>query len=235
MLPKSPHLAEIDDPARRALVEGLLARFEQETAPLLPTLRQGVIHGDANDYNVLAGGNGDLLTHNQRVVGLVDFGDMVYSCLVCDPAIAAAYALLDKPDPLAAAAQVVGGYHSALPLAEAEISAIWDLICMRLCMSVCHAAHQRRLAPENEYLSISEQSAWQALAKLARIHPRLAHYTLRDACGLPPCPASAGVVDYLRRQSAEFAPVVDVDLRPTRARRGPVRWQPTAHSGDPVQ
>ncbi|MBW7883124.1 MAG: aminotransferase class III-fold pyridoxal phosphate-dependent enzyme [Caldilineaceae bacterium] len=203
---------EVADPARRSLVETLLHRFESESAPRLDGLRQSVIHGDANDYNVLVDVDGDLFERGQRVSGILDFGDMVHSYLVGEPAIAAAYALLDKPDPLAVAAQVIAGYHAVNPLTEAEIAVAWDLICMRLCMSVCHAAHQRRLEPDNDYLSISERPAWNALSHLVHIHPRLAHYTLRAACGLPANPNSAPIVQWLRGRAGTFAPVIDRDL-----------------------
>jgi 4-aminobutyrate aminotransferase-like enzyme/Ser/Thr protein kinase RdoA (MazF antagonist) len=206
-------LDDITNPDRRSLVERHLARFEQETAPRLATLRWGVIHGDANDYNVLVGGDGDLYAHQQRVSGLLDWGDMVYSCLACEPTIAAAYAMLDKQDPLAAAAQVIAGYHSVHPLQEDEIAVIFDLICMRLCMSVCHSAHQQRLEPENRYLSISERPAWELLHRLAQIHPRYAHYALRAACGLPACPQSATIARYLAGKRQNYPRLIDADLR----------------------
>ena len=88
----------------------------------LPTLRRSVIQNDANDYNVIVGGGSDVYTRNQEVVGVIDFGDMVYSYTVCDPAIAIAYAILDKPDPLAVATLIVSGYHAAYPLDENEIA-----------------------------------------------------------------------------------------------------------------
>ena len=211
-------LAEIDGDERRAVVERLLARFESATLPRLAALRRGVIHDDANDYNVLVGGGeDDLLLRNQRVVGLLDFGDMVHTVVAAEPAVAAAYALLGASDPLAAACAVVAGYHAVHPLGEDEIAAVWDLVCMRLCLSVCHAAHQRRARPGNEYLSISEAPAWAALERLDAIHPRLAHYALRDACSLPACPASAPVERWLRARAGRCAPV----LRPAPARAAP--------------
>ena len=76
-------------------------RFEQYTAPLLSDLPQSIIHNDANDYNLLAGGGDDIYTKNQSIVGLIDFGDMVHSYTVGDLAVAIAYAILGKPDPLA--------------------------------------------------------------------------------------------------------------------------------------
>jgi len=49
--------------------------------------------------------------------------------------------------------------------------------------------------------------------KLAGIHPNLAHYTFRHACGLPPVPQFESVSAWLRQNSADFASIVDADLR----------------------
>ncbi|MEJ5246600.1 MAG: aminotransferase class III-fold pyridoxal phosphate-dependent enzyme [Caldilinea sp.] len=207
-------LNSLPDANRRALVRTLLERFERHTEPALAALPHQVIHGDANDYNVLVSQEGDLFTRYRRIAGILDLGDMVYSLRVADLAIAAAYALLDKDDPLQAAAQVTTGYYAVNPLTEAEIAALWDLICMRLCVSVCHAAVQRSQRPDNHYLSISERAAWAALEKLVQIHPRLAHYALRAACGLTPVPQAPALIDWLQRQPT-FAPVIGHDLRMT--------------------
>ena len=48
-------LDHVADPGRRALVERALARYEAEVVPALSRLRRGVIHGDANDHNVIVG------------------------------------------------------------------------------------------------------------------------------------------------------------------------------------
>ena len=58
------------------------------------------------------------------VIGVLDFGDMLRSFLVSDPAIAAAYAMLGKKDPLGAASEVVAGYHESLPFTEPELEAL---------------------------------------------------------------------------------------------------------------
>ena len=178
------HESLIADLELRQLVKTLADDFELHTAPLLPQLRRSAIHNDANDYNVLVGGGEDLYSRNQRVVGLVDFGDMVFSHTINELAVAIAYALLDKADPLAVAAQMVAGYHSENPLTEAELSALFGLVKLRLCVSVCMAAHQQQLRPDDEYLSISQQPIRNTLPRLAKIHPRFAEAAFRQACGL---------------------------------------------------
>jgi 4-aminobutyrate aminotransferase-like enzyme/Ser/Thr protein kinase RdoA (MazF antagonist) len=199
----------IKAPDERKLVDGLLNRFQAETEPQLGELRSAVIHNDANDYNVLVEPEG---RWGNTVTGVIDFGDMVYTRIVNEVAIACAYAMLNKVDPLNVAGQVIGGYHHASPLTEQELTVLFDLICMRLCMSVCHAANQSRHEPDNEYLRISEQPAWDLLHQLATIHPRLALYTFRGACGLPPVPQTAGIVNWLQLQASDCASPIDGSL-----------------------
>ncbi|HJU93832.1 MAG TPA: phosphotransferase, partial [Pyrinomonadaceae bacterium] len=122
-----------------------------------------VIHGDANDYNVLVD------PERMIIIGLIDFGDMVYSYTVGNLAIALAYVVLDKLDPLAAAREVVEGYTSEFALTEDELDALWPLVLMRQLMSVCLAAYQRQQRPENEYLQISQQSIVANLPRLFEI------------------------------------------------------------------
>ncbi len=201
------YFSHLDIPERRALVERFLAEFEATALPRLPALRASIIYNDANDYNILVAGD----PRAREVVSVIDFGDMLYTRTVCEVAIAAAYAMLGAPDPLSAAADVVAGYHSVFPLAEAELEVLYPLICARLCVTVTNAAFQRHAEPGNDYLLISERPAWDLLEKLAAIPPRLAHYTLRAACGLEPCPAGAAVARWLAEHTGEMGPLVDVD------------------------
>jgi Ser/Thr protein kinase RdoA (MazF antagonist) len=143
----------IKDPSLRELVAQCRIDFD-------PALRRSVIHGDANDYNVLVD------PERMEVVGLLDFGDMVYSYTVGNVAIAIAYVVLDKADPREAANKVIEGYQSEFPLLENELETLWPLVLMRLCMSVCLAAYQQRQRPENEYLQISQRAIEENLPRL---------------------------------------------------------------------
>lgn len=197
----------------RETIQRLASAFEEFTAPLLPRLDRSVIHNDANDYNLLAGGGHDTYTRNQTVVGLIDFGDMVYSYTIGDLAVSIAYAILDKPNPLASAARIVRGYHAAHPLTDDELRALFGLASMRLCMSACIAAEQQARQPENHYLGISQAPIQETLPKLAAIHPRFAEAVFRDACGLAPFPASETVANWLAAHVDDFASPLDFDLR----------------------
>ena len=200
------HLSHIKDPSRRALVERVLARYESDVVPLLPKLRKSVIYGDANDYNVLVNGA------QSEGVSIIDFGDMHYGLVVSEPAIAAAYAILGKDQPLAAAAALLSGFHEAFPLDETELSVLFPLIEMRLAVSVVNSARRKVLVPDDPYVTVSETPAWEALRSLASIHPRFAHYMFRHACGLPPLPDASGLLEWLAACGENAAPVLGVDL-----------------------
>lgn len=204
-----PQLADIAQPERRALVERVLDRFDTHVAPRFEQLRSSVIYNDANDYNVLVSEPGT----ERHIVGTIDFGDMVHGAVVCDVAVAATYAMFGKSDPLTAAADVVRAYHAVFPLEEHEVALVYDLVCTRLALSVCHAATQQHEVPDNAYLGISEAPAWALLEQLSVINLCWAHYVLRHACGWEPCPQSAAVVRWLREHPEAVAPVIAADLR----------------------
>lgn len=198
---------------RRALVEKFLALYEAEVAPVLPRLRRSVIYGDANDHNVLVS---DPWPQPRKVVGVIDFGDVHHGLTASEPAIAAAYAILGKENPLEAAAAIVAGYHGAFPLDEVELSVLYALIGARLAVSVTNSAHCKTLKPDDPYVTVSEAPAWKALERLAKIHPRFAHYTFRAACRLSPVPQGEKIKRWLEASAGSAASIMDVDLRTAR-------------------
>jgi 4-aminobutyrate aminotransferase-like enzyme/Ser/Thr protein kinase RdoA (MazF antagonist) len=208
------YVQHIGDSKRRVLVEKFLALYEAEVVPVLPRLRRSVIYGDANDYTVLVS---DPWPQPQKIVGVIDFGDMHHGLTASEPAIAAAYAILGKEDPLQAAAGIVGEYHGAFPLDEVELSVLYALIGARLAVSVTNSAHRKTIKPDDSYVTVSEVAAWEALARLEKIHPRFAHYTFRAACGLPPATQSEKIKEWLKASAGSAASILDVDLRKARS------------------
>jgi murein DD-endopeptidase MepM/ murein hydrolase activator NlpD len=86
---------------------------------------------------------------------------------------------------------------------------------MRLALSMCVAAAQQAERPDQEYLGISQGPIRTTLPALLAIHPRLAHYRLRDACGLPPVPHAPRIVEWLSENGHRAAPITAHDLRKT--------------------
>ena len=94
----------IPDDQRKQLVTGYLKRYRINTRPKLSQIRQSVIHNDGNDYNVLVV---PASRWRNRVDSIIDYGDMVFSHTINDVAVACAYVMMGKKDPLGAAKHIV--------------------------------------------------------------------------------------------------------------------------------
>ncbi len=204
------HRSRLTNVALAETVDALMVRFDRHTAPLLSTLPCSVIHNDLNDYNVLVGGEEG---HDHRVVGVIDFGDMLHSYTIGELAIAAAYAVLDAADPLSVLWHMVHGYHAVRPMSEQEMTSFFGLVILRLCTSAVLAAFQQSAHPENAYLSVSQASIERTLPRLARIPFAFAAATVRSACGREPIATSVGIRQWLTANSGTFAPVLGIDLQ----------------------
>lgn len=169
------YLACLDNKCDRSCVDFFTKRFITATEMKLPTLRQSVIHGDLNDYNIL-------VSPDSQVSGFIDFGDVVKTATVCELAIALAYAMLDKSDPFTVADAVIHGFNHAFPLNESELDVLFDLICMRLCVSVVNSAIRKSENSAEKYFIVSERPAWNLLKALQGVCPHYARSRFRSAC-----------------------------------------------------
>ena len=59
---------------------------------------------------------------------------------------------------------------------------------MRLIVSLTKSAINKVESPFNEYLTISENSAWRLIKKWSNINEEFASYRFREACGFDPHP-----------------------------------------------
>lgn len=175
-LENAPLLEDVDSISMRRLISYYLFQFEEMVLPHSYQFPSQLIHGDANDWNVL--------TEENRINGLIDFGDMCYSWRINELAIALAYAIMSVEDILEAASHLISGYCEKTTLEEVEIDSLYYLVAARLCTTLCHAARSQRLDPDNEYLVISQKPAQDLLKKWIRINPIKAQNVFRNAAGL---------------------------------------------------
>jgi 4-aminobutyrate aminotransferase-like enzyme/Ser/Thr protein kinase RdoA (MazF antagonist) len=188
-------LPSVGDPEMRLLVAGLLDRIERDDVPLFARLRRAVVHNDPNDFNVLvdlpaeAGSPPNetvALGLSPRIIGILDFGDIVHSYAIADLAIAVAYAVLGKSDPLEAGVAVVRGYQRSRPLEDDEIDALFGLVLLRLCTSVCIAARQQSQRPDEAYLGVSQGPIAATLPRVAALERADVTAAFRRARGRTP-------------------------------------------------
>jgi Ser/Thr protein kinase RdoA (MazF antagonist) len=169
----------VGDVSRRRIVEQVGVSALRALDGSRHGLRRTAVHHDANDWNVVVSTDG---ASGPEIAGIIDFGDMVHSWTVADPAVAAAYAMLDR-DPLATIVSMVRGYQSEHPLNDSELSAVFPLAALRLCMSSCIAAWQQQQRPDDEYLAVSQEPIRRTLPLVAAVAPSVAVDAVRRAVG----------------------------------------------------
>ena len=141
-------------------------------------LPKSIVHNDLNDYNILVSED----FHSPAVTGFIDFGDAVYTQTINDLAIVLAYAIMDLPDPLAAALDVVKGYNKYYKFSEEELKCLYTLVGMRLVITLTSASLKKAEFPNDEYFVISEKPAWSLLQKWVKVNENFAYYSFRNAC-----------------------------------------------------
>lgn len=137
--PLLPHVAA----DIRSLCTETLDRFDAEIAPHLAQCRWQVVHNDLNPHNVLTDP-----ADPTRIAGVLDFGDMVETPLVCDAAVAACYQV-DPEAPFDSLAAFARTYHAVLPLTPLEQSLFPMLTQARMLTSVVIASARAARFPEN--------------------------------------------------------------------------------------
>lgn len=157
-------LRHVTDPTARTLVEKTLDEFETLLLPGLDRLPTQVIHNDANPGNVLVGQDA------VRVVGVIDFGDMLRAPRIVEVAVACAYLRELQADPLTLIRAFVAGYHSVNPLAPAELRVLHAAIKTRLATTIVVMAWRSSLRESDDaYLLQTQSSEDDALDFLRRL------------------------------------------------------------------
>jgi hydroxylysine kinase len=158
-------LEGIVDAKRRALAGAFMTRFTEHVLPRLGSLRQQVIHNDYHLYNVLVAPDDEA-----RIVGIIDFGDMLHAPLVGEVATAAAFHMVGNDDPFEGPAQFVAAYHASLPLTGVEQDIVADLMATRYLITVLISEWRAARYPENRaYIMRHNPAAWEGLSHMAGV------------------------------------------------------------------
>ena len=156
-------LDAVPDAPRRVLAAAFMRRFTDHVLPRLDAVRSQVIHNDYHLYNVLVAPD-----DHDRVVGIIDFGDMLQAPLVGEVATAAAFHMTGNADPFEGPAQFVGAWHATLPLTDIEQEIVADLMATRHLITALISEWRAARYPENRaYIMRHNPAAWEALAQMA--------------------------------------------------------------------
>ena len=170
------YIHEIRGPHYRRLVRYFLQQYEYQVIKEFSKMPQGLIHGDANDHNILVSDN--------KVIGLIDFGDVAYTHLINELAIALTYIMMESEHPMEFAKLLVLGYHEQRALSSVELEVLYYSIAARLCISLCNSSHGLSQDPDNKYLAIHQEPVKALLDKLITINPWKFTQELKETCAI---------------------------------------------------
>jgi len=167
---------------RRQLDYALL-QYETQVWPQIQSFRKQVIYGDANQHNFILKRSAK---GSWQLKGLIDFGDMTESYLICEPAIAITYVMMLSPEPEKIASLLLASYHAINPLKKEELEVLYYLVLARLVISLTMSAWRKQVEPSNVYMTISELPGWKLLDELLSSNPEKWRRLFFRACGLKP-------------------------------------------------
>ena len=166
------HAEHVGDPANRALLAALLPRV-QPAIEATTRLRSAIQHGDVTLTNVLADDSVDA----DAVSGLIDFGDIHHTAVVCDlgaslNSVLRSGAGSSIADLMRLAAAFVEGYQRVQPLDVDEADLLGDLVLARLATTVLISAWRSGQHPDNvTYITQYDEASWTLLHQLTAQHP----------------------------------------------------------------
>jgi 4-aminobutyrate aminotransferase-like enzyme/Ser/Thr protein kinase RdoA (MazF antagonist) len=173
------YLCHLSDPKRRDLAGQVLDRFDKHVLPIIPKLRAQVVHNDLGPDNMLVAPEDPA-----RIVGIIDFGDMVHTPLINDLANTVTSMICKHTDPVAAAVEIISSYNEITPLEPLELGLLYDLIATRMVMWNVIAHWRVTLHPENKsYIMDGAEDIWETLQIWTRLDPVEVTKRFFRACG----------------------------------------------------
>jgi len=138
------------------IISYFIKQYNKNILPNNKLLKKSIIHNDCNDHNII-------VDNDNKIYGIIDFGDMVHTYTAAEPAVAIAYAVLGRDNPVKISVEILKGYCDNNFLSNDELESIIYLACIRLCISVTMAEYRIKLFPKNKYLMVSNIDAWDFL------------------------------------------------------------------------
>ncbi|HSJ50625.1 MAG TPA: aminotransferase class III-fold pyridoxal phosphate-dependent enzyme [Actinomycetota bacterium] len=202
-----PLLPSINDPRRRRIAERVIDRFEEHVHPVFSHLRAQVIHNDLTSDNTL-------FDEEQHVSGILDFGDMAHTAVICDLVSTVDALMGERPDHFESLEATAAGFASVLPLEDEEVSLLPDLLLTRWTTTAAISAWRAQRYPENaEYITGWDAGVWTMLDLFngmgAPAYERRIREALMAATGRRRSIAVGGSIDELvERRRRLFGPAI---------------------------
>jgi hydroxylysine kinase len=168
-----PLLGQLPEGGQHQALRMCFDRFDAVVRPRLAGLRKQVIHTDFHGDNLLV---------DDRVTGVLDFGDSLAGPIAMDVAVAGCYQFGGTPDPLAPALDVVTGYHAVNPLGDGDLPLIGEFMLLRIAARIIVSQWNAARAPANrDYLLRRTPQAIEHFGLLRAIPPDVVENRIRAA------------------------------------------------------
>ncbi|MEH6592031.1 MAG: phosphotransferase [Halioglobus sp.] len=161
------------------LAAPMLERLRSDVLPSLNACPSQVIHNDGHSYNLL---RADAVS--QDVVGIIDFGDMVYAPIVNELAVTATTFQRPGTEGLSTIENLLLGFHRTHPLSDTEVSLLWDAIILRLLITVLLSDVKLAIGSKQDPDVFEDRTeAYQLLKKASQLDHAATVNQLRAVCG----------------------------------------------------
>ena len=172
---------------QRSLAMAVLRQGIDAVLPRLDALRAQAIHGDLHAHNLILSAAGEL-------AGIIDFGDMIHGPLILDLSASLADFMVPATRIPQVLADMIRGYHEVTPLEAEERALLFDLVELRLVITMLVNAYRHTQTPEEpNYAADAGFGGWEALETLQRLGRDGVETIVDSACGLPLLRASEPV------------------------------------------
>ncbi|XP_066936085.1 hydroxylysine kinase-like [Clytia hemisphaerica] len=165
---KNSCLNVIKDMALKKVLEDVINEFESKTIPELDKhFTKSYIHGDLNEQNLL-------ISNEDKVAGILDFDDVVWSYPVIDLATSMMYLSVgcSEKDMIHKLNMMYKGYNSIRKLSEVEKSLLFNICLMRYAQSTSVSIYQHEVIdPTNDYLLLHTKNNFQKMSFLIGLGP----------------------------------------------------------------
>ena len=173
-----PHVHHLRDTDQRELVNNVLEYARDSVLPKLATMRHQVVHQDAHDGNVLVDTD-----DSSRVVGLIDFGDMLYGSIAAE--LATTCYAAQSADSLQSICAAASGLDETFPLQESEVDLLFDMIRIRHALSAALVATRAALGPDADAFSDDIDDYVERIRQLDAFGRDAFTAAVRRACRFP--------------------------------------------------
>ncbi|XP_041465451.1 hydroxylysine kinase-like isoform X1 [Lytechinus variegatus] len=161
------HLLDlVDDTLLKDAITKTIDLYEEHVEPIRHLFKKGIIHGDFNDDNIIISKEPIPKQSSKKFIvsGIIDFGEVEYSCLIFD--IAVALSELVVTHGMSAPRHFLEGYLSKKNIPITEKNLLYYLVLVRYAQRIMLSLEAKQRDPLNEYIMKDLETCAGLLRKL---------------------------------------------------------------------